>query len=283
MRKIFVTMAVALAAAAALPWTAAAQMQVQINTKKVKISDFATKITKVVLCGNDFLNTALSEEVAKRWIVSPFEFCSFDEYDKAKEDSNYYFLIPQTDRLRKETEPGITVLSLVKGGKGDEAIEIVSAPICSSKNSDGRELIYVSGILNIIQNFAMDAMASDKVGLGGLQGYAKRLAQAHGKTIYISDSDITPDAQAYVNRYSKAIKFLPEDETDRLFEDETENAVVSYVVSPDEPQKGSACYLYLISADTHELYYFVKYKLSAGEEGGFRPRDLKRIASFHKG
>lgn len=279
MRKFLFALAAALIAAAALPEDIAAQ--VQITTKKVKIRDFTTKTTKVVLCGNDFLNTALSEEVSRRWIVSPFEFCTFEEYDKIKEDDKYYFLIPQTNKLRKETEPGITVLSLVKGGKPDDAIEIVSAPICSSKDSDGREIIYVSGVLNIIQNFAADAMVSDKVNLGGLSGYAKGTGKAKGKTIVISEGDLTGSAISAKSRYSKAIEFLPEDEADRIFEEETPNTIVGYVVAPAEPQKGSACYLYLISADTHELYMFVRYKLSAGGETGFRPADLKRIAGHH--
>lgn len=280
MRKFFAVVLSALVAAVALPMDAGAQ--VKITTKKVKISDFTTKTTKVVLCGNDFLNTALSEEVSRRWIVSPFEFCSFEEYERLKEDGRYYFLIPQTDKLRKETEPGITVLSLVKGGKADDTVEIVSAPICSSRDSDGREIIYVSGLINIIQNFAVDAMASDKVSLGGLQGYAKGPSKAHGKTIVLSDSDLTAAASRDMERYSASIRFMPEDEADSLFEGGAQDTIVGYVVAPSEPGKGSVCYLYLISADSHELYFFARHKVSSIEDTGFNSRDLKKIAAHHQ-
>ena len=50
--------------------------QAQINTKKVKISDFTEKITKVVLTGNDFYDSILKDEVKTHWRVSPYEFCT---------------------------------------------------------------------------------------------------------------------------------------------------------------------------------------------------------------
>ena len=40
--------------------------QAQINTKKVKIGDFTQKITKVVLSGNEFMDSALKDEVTAR-------------------------------------------------------------------------------------------------------------------------------------------------------------------------------------------------------------------------
>ena len=51
-----------------------ASAQAQIETKKVKISDFTQKITKVVLHGNDFYDAILKEEIALRWRISPYEF-----------------------------------------------------------------------------------------------------------------------------------------------------------------------------------------------------------------
>ena len=41
--------------------------QAQIDTKKVKISDFTQKITKVVLTGNMFYDGSLKSEIAAKW------------------------------------------------------------------------------------------------------------------------------------------------------------------------------------------------------------------------
>ena len=60
MRRFFISLLVALV----LPLVAGAQAQ--INTKKVKISDFTEKITKVVLSGNSFFDSYFQEEISSR-------------------------------------------------------------------------------------------------------------------------------------------------------------------------------------------------------------------------
>ena len=69
-----------------------ASAQAQINTKKVKISDFTQKVTKVVLNGNDFFDITFQEEITARWRISPYEFCTLEEFEQLKGNDNYYFL-----------------------------------------------------------------------------------------------------------------------------------------------------------------------------------------------
>ena len=102
--------------AAATIFPAMAGAQAQINTKKVKIGDFTQKTTKVVLNGNPFMDGALKEEVSARWRVSPFEFCTLEEFDKIKTSEDYYFLTMVKGQFRKEEEPGIQFIILVKEG-----------------------------------------------------------------------------------------------------------------------------------------------------------------------
>ena len=83
MRRFFISLLVALV----LPLVAGAQAQ--INTKKVKISDFTEKITKVVLSGNSFFDSYFQEEISSRWRVSPYEFCTLEEFETLKTDDNY--------------------------------------------------------------------------------------------------------------------------------------------------------------------------------------------------
>ena len=58
--------------------------QAQINTKKVQIGDFTQKVTKIVLNGNPFYDASLKEEIAARWRISPYEFCTLDEFETVK-------------------------------------------------------------------------------------------------------------------------------------------------------------------------------------------------------
>ena len=84
MKKLLTILAVVL-----IPVIAGAQAQ--INTKKVKISDFTEKVTKVVLTGNDFFDLSLQDEVKARWRVSPYEFCTWEEFMNDRNSSDYYF------------------------------------------------------------------------------------------------------------------------------------------------------------------------------------------------
>ena len=70
MRRFFISLLVALV----LPLVAGAQAQ--INTKKVKISDFTEKITKVVLSGNSFFDSYFQDAISSRWRLSPYAFCT---------------------------------------------------------------------------------------------------------------------------------------------------------------------------------------------------------------
>ena len=157
--------------------------QAQIDTKKVKISDFTQKITKVVLTGNQFYDTCLQGEVSTKWHVSPYEFCSMSEFDKIKSDDSYYFLLTTKGQFKKETEPGLTFLTLVKGGKESEKgigemLEIVAFPYASAEDPSGREISFLASILDIIQNYALDSMEKDINAYTGLPNYTMNITKS---------------------------------------------------------------------------------------------------------
>ena len=109
MKKILIILTAIL-----LPLMASAQAQ--ITTKKIKISDFPEKTTKVVLTGNALFDAVLKEEIAARWRIAPYEFCTLNEFNELKGKDNYYFLISTKGQFKKESEPGLQFLTLVKGG-----------------------------------------------------------------------------------------------------------------------------------------------------------------------
>ena len=147
-----------------LPLTASAQAQ--ITTKKVKISDFPEKTTKVVLTGNSLFDAILKEEIAARWRIAPYEFCTLNEFNELKGKDNYYFLISTKGQFKTEGEPGLQFLTLVKGGKAaeggiDQMLEIVSLPIASAEEPSGRELTFLPAFITILQQNTLDSIDHD--------------------------------------------------------------------------------------------------------------------------
>lgn len=274
---------------AALIMPLMAGAQAQITTKKVKLEDFTQKITKVVLNGNPFYDTSLKEEVAARWRISPYEFCTLEEFDRLKGSDKYYFLMLAQGQFRKETAPGLQFLSLVKGGQGaDKGIgdmfEVVSLPFASAEYPTGRELIFLPALLDIIQNHTLQAMENDFNAYGGLSNTTQKLKKTSGMTIVFSEDDLNSMVSKAVTDqlFDNTMILTDEDDADSYMLDNVSGTLVSYVVVPTEPMKGSYCYKMLIDSQTHELYYYRRHKISAKAGAGFLPEDIEKITKARK-
>jgi hypothetical protein len=259
--------------------TASAFAQAQIDTKKVKISDFTQKVTKVVVTGNALYDGVLQDEVAARWRISPYEFCTLDEFNSLKGSDKYYFLITTKGQFKKEAEPSLQFLTLVKGGsnasKGiDEMLEIVSMPISSADNPSGRELVFLPVFLTIIQEYTLDSMDRDYNAYLGLGNYTSNISKASEKNIVFSENDIAPNVEM---GDCASFNVTDEDSADEMIMNNAQNTLVSYVVAPAEPVNGSFCYKMLIDAQTYELYYYRKHRISAKSGAGFLPYDIRSI------
>lgn len=279
MRRILISIALVL-----FPLFAGAQAQ--INTKKVKIADFTEKITKVVLTGNDFYDQLLQDEVAATWRLSPYEFCTSEEFEVLKHNDGYYFLITVTGRFKKESEPGISFLTLVKGGKGASSgigrmLEVVSMPLASAEDPSGREFVFLPALLNLIQKHTEASMAKDIDGYIGLTNSNLNLAKAGNMEIIFSEEDLAGETDRAFRdlNFDSDMVVVNETVADNYIENNAEGKLVSYVVAPSEPVSGSYCYKMLINSQTHELYYFRKHRISGRYGPGFLKEDIIRINS----
>ena len=261
--------------------------QAQITTKKAKIADFPNKVTKVVLPGNAFYDGAFQEVISSRWRVSPFEFCSLNEFDKLKGSDQYYFMMLTQGQFKNENEPGLQFITLIKGGadaaKGiDSMLEVVTVPFAAADFPSGRELIYLPALIDIIQNYTMSSIEKDFSNLGGLSAYATNLTKANKMEIVFAEDDLSDEITEAdkAAMAEKNISITDSEEVDALADGKGSNTLVSYTVAPEEPVAGSFCYKMLIDTNTHELYYFRKHKISKKLSKGFLSEDIKRITAF---
>lgn len=282
MKRILIFIAVAL-----LPVFAGAQAQ--INTKKVKIGDFTQKVTKVVLTGNMFYDSSLEDEIVARWRVSPYEFCTLQEFEQIKGSDEYYFLLTTKGQFKKESEPGLQFLTLVKGGKKaeggiDDMLEVVSLPIASAEDPSGRENIFFPAFLDIIQNYALESMERDASAYTGLSNNSLNLPKTKDLTMVFSEGDLSTEITDLVKGLNFDDKMLATDEdtADRHISNETAGTVVSYVAVPTEAAPGSYCYKMLIDSQSHELYYFKKHRITKKTGAGFLAEDIRRISSARR-
>lgn len=278
MKKILLIIALAITSVSAFA-------QAQIDTKKVKIGDFTEKVTKVVLTGNALYDGVLQDEIAARWRISPYEFCSLEEFNSLKDSDKYYFLITTKGQFKKEVEPSLQFLTLVKGGskatKGfGEMLEIVSMPIASAEDPSGRELVFLPAFLTIIQKYTLDSIDNDYNAYIGLGNYTSNISKSSEMNIVFSEDDLESSVEKSA---CERFTVTDEDSADELIIKNTPKTLVSYVAGPANPVNGSFCYKMLINAETYELYYFRKHKINAKSGVGFMPYDIKSISTAHSG
>ncbi len=254
--------------------------QAQITTKKEKLSDFTMKTTKIVMTGNSFVDEALRNAAKNSWILSPYEICSFAEFEALKGSEQYYFLIPVSATMKGEEKAGLTFLTLVKGGEAEdinEMLEVVSFPICAADFPSGREAAFLPAILDIIQNYVETSLVSGFKALRNPWDTKK----ANKMTICFIEDDLSYQVTGDVRgkRFDNKIKVVGQEEQNRLLFESMDDILVSYTVAPAEPATGSVCYKMLINARTHELFYYKKHSLSNPQDAGFLKSDINIITS----
>ena len=284
MRRFIQILALAIAG---LLLTTDALGQAQITTRREKLKDFTSKTTKVVLTGDEFLDEAVKESVAATWTVSPYEFCSNEEFQNLKGNADFYFLMVVKGQFRRESEPGIDMLTLVKGGEGadksiNDMFEVVSFPLRSTEDPSGREFVLLPAFLKIIQDHTISLTDTEMKAYSSLG--AKDSKKLRIKRIFFWSEDFAPQVDEQTKRSLDEDILINEneDEVDEIFTEGTFNTVVSYVVAPSEPVNGSICYKMLIGSDNHELYYFKKHKITAKSGKGFLSSDIKSIKLLRK-
>lgn len=260
--------------------------QGQVSTRSHRIADFTDKVTQVVLTGNALVSNALRQEVVAGWTASAFEFCTLEQFEKLKTREDYYFLMVLESQFKGEEHPGVSFLTLLKGGpeaqKGIGAMfEVVALPLMAALGSTGRELTYLSGLLKTVQEYTLEAMESEKVAYN-MEHWVNNIYSKWGslKQVLLADEDLAPTVteKDLSKRLSEHFQVVDTSVADQAYLDASYNTLTSYVVAPVFPEKGSYCYKMLFEADTHSLIYLTKHKIDAKKGVGFLPEDIRKIA-----
>ena len=261
--------------------------QGRVTTRKYRLADFPDKVTQVVLSGNELLQGALRQEVVDKWTVSPFEFCTLEQFGQRMTDDRYYFLIITENRFKGEERPGLLFLSLLKGGQeaATEGIgglhEVLSLPVQAAEGGNGRELVFMGALVKAVQDFTLAAMGSEKVAYQGADWFNTRYNRM-GKMmrLVLAEEDLAPqvrnaDLQRWLDTDTSLVKAS---EADVEYLAGGPHTLVSYTVAPFSPSDGSWSYVMLFESETEELFYIDRHKITERKGAGITPDELKQIA-----
>lgn len=257
--------------------------QTKIMTRKLDIGDVSSKITKVVLTGNDAVtNLAIKEEIERNWVISPYEFCTLEEFERIKCDTNYFFLLKTIGQYKKEPEPSVEFLSLLRGGpdaeKGlDKMLEVISLPLRALSDESGRYFTFIPAYINIIQEHIPIVTRSDISAYTGIYTYTDKINKSGDMEVLFCDTDLSKDiTDSARERYFKDGMEIVDSETiDEALADMQPNTLVSYTVAAKD---GRFCFKMLISTEDYSLYFYRKHRMSRRLGPGFLIEDIKRVA-----
>lgn len=264
---------------------APAVSQAQVFSKKEDLKDLNSKTLMVVLENNSMIDLTLKQAVEKEWSLSKVEFCDLDKFEKIKTDTSYYFLIRVKGIFKKEREPSIEFLSLLKGGDEaylgiDQMYDVLSLPFQQIDDPDGYIIPYIDAYINIIEAHVLRVQKKKIAATLGLSWYSNRLQELKDKIILVNEEDLSDlvSKEEANDILEKSGKVVEEDEIYDAIDNKKANMVYTICIGPEVEKQGSYCYKMVVSADSHDIYYYRKQKVNAKNPKGFLPEDLKKIA-----
>ncbi|MBO7510940.1 MAG: hypothetical protein J6T35_07130 [Bacteroidales bacterium] len=253
--------------------------QAKIYTKKMKVADFTEKTLKVVLSGSEMTDGPFKSEVINHWKLSPYEFCTQDEFHTLKTDPNYYFMfiVGKNDELDH--------LEVVKGTKNPgedlgKMLSVVSLPIRATGDKGIRYLAYLGAYLDFFQTFIADAMVNDIIGYSGLSRNALNARAIQGSTFLLADCDLAsrrPDEELTARMEQAGVRVVSEEDATEALLNASASTLVSYCIRPVHTPRNKYYYTLLIGADDHKLYYCRKHYYVKDEDAGFSVFAIKNL------
>lgn len=234
----------------------------------------------VVLSGEELLDLALRNEIKSRWRVSPFDFCYEDQIPSIKNNPNFYILYMNVEKS------SLVYLSLEKCGDNsgasslNSAMKVLKTPFSPKDFTTGREISYLSAMIDIIQHYVEDAILEDYAIYSSLFQRVSPLSKGRHKKIYIAREDVSIKDSLLV--HSPGIVFADSYTVDSLFTAGSPDALIGFCVSSSAPSKKAESYQIIVSADRHELLYYKREKYTEEKKRGFSLKALKEIKKEHK-
>lgn len=256
-----------------------------IKETKNTFATFGAKITKVVIPSTSLADLMLRDAVNKGWRISPFEFCTMEEYNKIKEDTNYFFLLRVDGRFRNELEPKVEYLTLVKGGpeikKGIySSHNIITLPLQEIDDNSGTNLYLLPMYIDLIQNHIYKVQKDISLAFKGNAIYSNKVSDIKGMELLFSMDQLNyklPNSD-FVELFNGNVKLVTEQEIEDAIINSSPNTVVSLLIEPKGGSRGSYCYKLLIGTESHELYFFRRHKVSKRVPLGFTKEDIRKIS-----
>jgi hypothetical protein len=239
----------------------------------------------VVANSTDFTDLSIVDAVKSGWKISTFEICTQSDFEKLKADTSYYFLMRVDGKFKNEGEAKIEYLTLVKGGpeskKGiSKMYEIATLPLQAIGDESGEAFFFIPAYIDIIQSHILNVGSEILRAYVGNSFYSNRIDNAGDKKIIFNREDLGFDmAPAEADTlFGKKVTIGDESTVEKAILESAAETLVGFTISPKGNSSGSYSYKLIIDAETHDLLFFRRHKISDRLPKGFTKEDIRRIS-----
>lgn len=270
--------------AASVSMTAPAFAQRGLDLKEVfdakKDINYASKTLKVVLKGdNSVSDLALKDAVERTWTITPYEFTSYTEFDKIKNDTAFFFMMFLHDDDEKPAE----YLSIFHGDptlktKKGLIDYIFELPITASGENEEAALPYIPLYVKAMQNRVRDHY-NTLTGIMPNSGEINELDMAEGKEIRMTEEEYVHNVSTneLTNMFGSDVTVITRDMMDELAGTESNILIArSIVVKGESFGKKSVNMIFDLRSGT--VRYLNPVVLIFGRKAGFTKRELMAIS-----
>ena len=257
-----------------------------------EVEHFYKTKTLVVLSPNPMseFNQIAKEVMKNHWKLTPYDFCTRDEFDTKRFDENFSFIFmnPVMFSLDK-THSKYNFLSLVLGGK--ERMIASMPDLCPVPVSyfgvEEESYTYKLGvILRFMQNHVEYIHAHPNyIKEGVFKRYNENMGQIHDKVLYLlpEELDKTINTEAKLKKvYPYQVKLVTKEDIEKAIDDADTTVVFLHKVGPEGTKENARVYKIIIGASDAKFYYFNYHKLNAKQPDALMIDDIKKMASAKK-
>ncbi len=240
--------------------------------------------TCVVLTGeNMIMDAALREAVEKNWKLTPVEFIDKPAFDKTMNDANRTFLLMVNGTFKKDAEMnGYIFLNFLMGGGAslDKLADFMLLPIAGENQDEDMSIALMPALVDIVQRHVQHIQENPKTVKRGLDDYNSNVSLLPTRYILLSAEDIAYDiSDDELKKQSNGhISLISADEMVEAATIGATNKVVGFTL---QPEGGAYGYNMLIDCSTHELLYFDRHRLKAGNRKGFTKSEIQLFSKSY--
>jgi hypothetical protein len=257
-----------------------------------EVEHFYKTKTLVVLNGNPMseFNLIAKDVMKNHWTLTPYDFCSRDEFEEKRYDENYSFILMNPVRFENDkTNAKYNFLSLLLGGK--ERIvgnmpDLCPVPISYAGVEEESYTYKLGAILRFMQNHVEYLHNHPNyIKESVFKRYNEHMGEVHDKTLYLLPEELekTINTEAKIKKiYPYPFKLVTKEDIEEAINKQDTSVVFLNKVGPEGTKVDARVYKIIVGAGNANFYFFSFHKLSDKQPDAFLMSDLKKLATATK-